>query len=134
MQWWRRYAERVRRPPEDVAEIMRVAAMTPNPYPHIRLRLVLDRSEAYLPGTGLAVWEIAWIAGFYDRDIDATMAHLGQSREVVEEGLRYADEHAAEIEAEIKDHTADTLEELQEKLPGIRVMPFDIGESDEQLR
>jgi len=102
--------------------------------PRIEMRQARDGPEAYLPGTGLAVWEIAWIAGFYDRDIDATMAHLGQSREVIEEGLRYADEHAAEIEAEIKDHTADTLEELQEKLPGIRVTPIDIGESDEQLR
>jgi hypothetical protein len=102
--------------------------------PRVEMRRTRDGLEAYLSGTGLAVWEVAMIAGFYDRDIDAMMAHLGQSREVIEEGLRYADEHAAEIEAEIKDHTADTLEELQEKLPGIRVVAIDISQPDEPLQ
>lgn len=108
------------------------AADTEDSLPRVETRQVHDGLEAYLPDTGLAVWEIAWIAGMYDRDIDATMAHLGQSREVIEAGLRYADEHAAEIDAEIKNHTADSLEELREKLPGIPILPIDIGELDQQ--
>lgn len=102
--------------------------------PRVKMRLARHGPEAYLPGTGLTVWEIAWVARLYNRDIDATMAHLGQSRDVIEAGLRYADEHAAEIEAEIKDHTADSPEELQEKLPGVGMTMIDVTPSDEQLQ
>jgi len=104
-------------------------------FPHIRFREVNGRNEAYLVDSGLAIWEIAWLAPGYGGDAQAIADnHTVVSADLIEEGLRYAAAHAEETEAEIKDHTAGSLEELQEKLPGvpIKVFYFDASEDPRQ--
>lgn len=130
--WWKRYAERVHRPTEGLAEVVRAAIRTPSRFPHINIRLVNGRAEPYVLDTGLAVWEVAWLARGYNGDSEAIAQHTGADRGLIEEGLRYAAEHGAEIDAQIRLHTERTLEELLELLPGMRVIDFDPGEPNGQ--
>jgi hypothetical protein len=100
-----------------------------NTFPHIAVRTV-EREEAYLPGTGLAVWEVAWIAGGYGGDIEATVQHLGIDCELVEEALAYAAEHDMEIQIQIHDHVSWTDEEVMRLMPRATVITFDPSPSD----
>lgn len=89
--------------------------------PHIEFRDVLGNPEAHVSGSGLSVWEIAWLARAYDRDVYAIAEHTGSSPELVSEGLRYASEHSHEIDAQIARHTERPLEELLDMFPGVRI-------------
>src|SRR5579864_7614190 len=98
-------------------------------FPHIALRTV-ERQEAYLPGTGLAVWEVAWVAQGYGGDIEATAQHLDIDCELVEEALAYAAEHDMEIQIQIHNHVSWTDEEVMQLMPRARVITFDPNPSD----
>ncbi|MGI8826663.1 MAG: hypothetical protein ACR2JC_13630 [Chloroflexota bacterium] len=65
----------------------------PDTFPHATIRIVNDQPEPYLPGTGLAVWEIAWLSRVYEGDVDALARHLEASpinHALIEEALEYA--------------------------------------------
>src|SRR5579872_5865884 len=83
------------------------------------------RTEAYLPGTGLAVWEIAWIAEAYAGDVDATAQHLDIDCALVREALDYAAKHPEEIGIQIHDHVSWTEEDVRRAFPRARVISFD---------
>jgi uncharacterized protein (DUF433 family) len=103
---------------------------TPRRFPHVEVRVVDGEPEPYIPSTGLAVWEVAWLARAYDGDAEAIARHTLVDRELIEEGLRYAAEHTDEIDAQIALHTERSLEELLELLPSMRVLTVDASESD----
>jgi hypothetical protein len=132
--WWPRFAEKVHRSPEDVAEIMSVAARTPNPYPHVRLRLVLEKSEAYLPETGLAVWEVAWLGHVYGGNVSRVAEHLSIAPWLVEEALQYAKAHSSEISSALAIMEEGSEARLRGILPGIRVVEVDMESDGEQSR
>jgi hypothetical protein len=132
--WWPRFAEKVHRSPEDVAEIMSIAARTPNPYPHVRLRLVLEKSEAYLPGTGLAVWEVAWLGQTYGGNVRKVADHLSIAPGLVEEALLYANAHPSEIDSALAIMEEGSEARLRGILPGIRVVEIDVESDGEQSR
>jgi len=131
--WWHTFARRVQRSPEAVGDIVRAAGATHGRFPHVRVRMVNGRAEAFIPDTGLSIWEVAWIARAYDGDVDATVRHTEAPRDLIEEGLRYAAEHRAETDAQIALHTDYTLEDLLQMYPGIQVFTFDPSEPDGQL-
>lgn len=91
---------------------------------HIEFRTV-QRSEAYLPGTGLSVWEVVWINRGYDGDISATADHLNIASDLIEEALVYAGTHAAEIDSAIAELQSRTVDDLLKILPGMRVIVVD---------
>jgi hypothetical protein len=102
-------------------------------FPHIAFREVEGKCEAYLSGSGLAIWEIAWLSQTYNGDARAIAEnHTVVSSELIEEGLRYAAEHAAEIEAEIAAHTERPLEELLKMFPSMQVITVEVNEVDRQ--
>jgi hypothetical protein len=68
------------------------------------------------------VWEIAWLARTYSSDLDFLSREIFTDRHLIEEGLQYAEEHRALIDAQIALHTERPLEELLELLPGMRVI------------
>jgi hypothetical protein len=96
-------------------------------FPHISTRMVNDAPEAFVLGTGLSIWEIAWLARSYNGDAEAVARHTMADRALIEEGLRYAAAHPSQVDAEIRQHTEVSLEELRALLPGIRVVEVDIG-------
>jgi hypothetical protein len=115
--------------------MMRAGARTPNPYPHIRLRLASGKTEAYLPGTGLAVWEIAWLSRIYEGDVDAVARHLEAcpiNPPLIAEALDYARTHPDEIDPVVDLVENMTEERLREVLPGMKVITFDPNAVDEQ--
>jgi len=85
-------------------------------FPHIEFREVEGNLEAYLSGSGLAIWEIAWLSRSYGRDAQ-TIAdnHTVVGPELIEEGLQYAAEHADEISVE---RAEEARRRAQEKLAG----------------
>lgn len=128
---WRRYAKEIRRRPEEIAEIMQTAAATQNPYPHIRLRFVHGKSAAYVPDTGLSVWEIAWLSNVYRGDLRAVAEHLSLSGTLVQEAFTYATEHRAEIDPLVQVMEEASEERLRAIMPGMTVVEMDIEPSDE---
>jgi uncharacterized protein (DUF433 family) len=93
---------------------------------HIAVRTV-EQTEAYLPGTGLTVWEVAWIAREHDGEMDAIVRHLGIDCSLVQEALDYAAEHHAEIEQQIHDHVSWSMDEIKRLLPQARGVCIDSG-------
>lgn len=111
---------------------MRPGARTSNPYPHIQLRSVLGQLEAFLPGTGLSVWEITWLSRVYNGDKVAVADHLDIDIELIEEALQYANAHAEEIEPAVSIIEDASEERLRTILPGIRVIDMNTGPDDER--
>jgi hypothetical protein len=108
---------------------MTSATQQPNPYPHIRFRNVDGSPEAHVLETGLAVWEVAWLARFYGGNAEAIARQTLSAPDLIAEGLRYAAQYAVEVDAEIARHTEVPFEELRALLPGIRVVTVDIDAS-----
>lgn len=125
--WWVRHAQRTRRSIPDLESILRPAGRTAQRFPHVRVRMVNGVPEAFVLGTGLAIWEIAWLARSYDGDSKAIAQHTLANRRLIEEGLRYAAERVAEVDGEIVRHTEVPLEELRALLPGLQVVTVDLN-------
>lgn len=132
-QWWMRYAKRTHRSAPELSDILQPAAETPQRFPHVRIRLVNKEPEAFISGSGLFIWEIAWLARSYDGDVQAVARHTLADPILIEEGMCYAAERAVEVDAEIRRHTEVSLEELQALLPGIQVISVDIGDDDRRM-
>lgn len=114
----------------------KVADDAPNQYPHVRLRLVLGRSEPFLPGTGLAVWEIVWLWRDHAADLDALMNYflgIPITRAQVHDALAYARAHHDEIHAVVAQVEGMTEERMRQLYPGIRVMTFDPDPIDQPI-
>lgn len=123
---WSKYARHIHRSVREFEDIVREAAQTPQRFPHVRTRMVNGAPETFVVGSGLAIWEIAWLARSYEGDPDAIARHTLADPALVAEGLRYAAERPAEVDAEIRWHTEVSLEELQAMLPGIHVVTVPI--------
>lgn len=89
-----------------------------------------QQTEAYLPDTGLAVWEVAWVAEAYEGDVEQTAEHLGIEHELVREALHYAAAHPGEIGVQIHDHVMWTEEDMRRAYPRIEVVPVEIDGSE----
>ncbi|MGI8967776.1 MAG: hypothetical protein ACR2GA_01560 [Chloroflexota bacterium] len=78
--------------------------------------------EAYVMGTGLAVWEIMLIARAYGNEPEKTGQHLGIPTSQVDAAFAYAAGFSAEIEAELAENDAMDFEALRRMLPSIQRM------------
>jgi uncharacterized protein (DUF433 family) len=72
--------------------------------------------QAYIQGTRLAVWQVAWLARYFDGDADRIAAHLGVPGVAVASALAYAAAYPAEIEPAIADNSK-SLDELKRLIP-----------------
>lgn len=91
-------------------------------YTHIAFHDSGAEREAYVMGTGFAVWEIMLIARAYDSEPDATAQHLGILKSQVDAAFAYAAGFSAEIEAELAENDAMDFEALRRMLPSIQRM------------
>jgi hypothetical protein len=100
-------------------------------YTHISFRDSAAGREAYLMGTGLAVWEIVLVNRAYQGDIAQTADHLGIPETLAHAALNYAYDFQQEIGAELAEIDATDFDALRRLLPGIRrtTVPdeFEIG-------
>ncbi len=86
-------------------------------FPGIEFRdSVVDR-EAYVVGSGLAVWEVLMIAEGYGLEAGATAQHLQLDQDVVSQALRYASTFESEVRRALDENRAITPEKLRASLP-----------------
>lgn len=97
-------------------------------YSHVVAEPGKGPADACVLGTGMQVWEIAWAAR--NDDLDAMAQSLNLDRDLLDEGMRYAAEHPAEVEAAIAENGSWTFERLQEVLPDIRLFSPVIDNDD----
>jgi hypothetical protein len=100
-------------------------------FPHIATRIVGGEPEAYVPGTGLSVWEITWLSRVHKGDAYALMRHLRIDPELIAEALDYARAFPDEIETAVREQESRDLDYLRSVLPGIRVVPSEPTPLDE---
>jgi len=79
--------------------------------------------QAFIQGSSLAVWEVAWIARSYQGDAEKTAAHLEMPLAKVKAALNYAKAYFDEIEIALKDHEASDFASLSQMLPQAELFP-----------
>lgn len=97
-------------------------------FPHITIRRANDKPEPYIPGTGLAVWEVVWLWRVYEGSMDGLMHHfdgLPLTRELADEALAYWRAYPDEIDPVVEDVETMTEERLRERFPGIQIITYE---------
>ncbi len=103
----RRFARRLGRTPSETGALLVEEALRRAEFAHIDFRDSPAGRQAYIIGTGLAVWEVVLIARHYDVDEARTAAHLEWPIAKVRAALLYAAAFPQEID-EILEELADT--------------------------
>jgi len=86
-------------------------------FPAIEFRDSAAGRQAYVVGSGLAVWEVLMVAEGYGLEVGATAQHLRIDRDHVSQALRYASTFEAEIRRALDENRAMTPEKLRTSLP-----------------
>ena len=76
--------------------------------------------QAYLTGTGLAVWEVMMVARAYEGDTRRTADHLEIPERLVRAAVKYAADFREEIEVELAENDAMDAQTLECVLPDLR--------------
>ena len=93
-------------------------------YPHIVPEPGKGPEQARVLGTGMHVWEIAWIARNYP-DLPAMAESLNIDCSLLDEGVRYAGEYPSAVAAAIDHIDSITLDDLRVLLPDIKISSFE---------
>lgn len=86
-------------------------------FPAIEFRDSAAGRQAYLVGSGLAVWEVVMVAEGYGLDPDSTAQHLQIDRDRVSQALRYALAFEPEVRQALNENRSITAERLRASLP-----------------
>ena len=86
-------------------------------YPAVEFRDSASGRQAYVVGSGLAVWEVLMVAMDYDLDPARTAAHLQWPPHRVESTLAYARRYPAEVRKALHENDAVTEPTLRQRLP-----------------
>jgi uncharacterized protein (DUF433 family) len=89
-------------------------------FPFIEFRNTLVGRQAFVKGTGLAVWEVLFIARGLDMDVARVADHLGCPEEKVQAALAYAETYPDEIDPLVAEVESADFETLKRKIPWIR--------------
>jgi hypothetical protein len=118
-----RKAKQMGRSPSETGALLIEEGLRRDEFAFIDFRDSPSGRQAYLQGSTLAVWEVAWIAHGYDDDVGNTAAHLCLSPLKVRAALNYALAFPAEIQGAIKEHQACDFASLCRMLPQAEVFP-----------
>jgi hypothetical protein len=86
-------------------------------FPAVEFRDSAVERQAYLVGSGLAIWEVLMVAEGYGLDAGETSKHLRLDRDVVSQALRYAAAFESEVLPALNENRAMTPEKLRACLP-----------------
>ncbi len=78
--------------------------------------------QAYIQGSGLAVWEVVMLARAYGGDVERAAGHLRWPIQRVQAAVNYATAYPVEIDSAITDNEAYDAERVTRMLPGTRVL------------
>ncbi|HEX5164446.1 MAG TPA: hypothetical protein VFV93_03540 [Thermomicrobiales bacterium] len=115
-----REANRLGQSPVDAAARIIEESLRESEFPRIEFRDSAAGRQAYLRGTRLTAWMIAYIDRSYDGDIEQTSEHLEIPAPEVQSALAYAAAFPDEIAAAISDLDR-TPEQLRELIPNLEV-------------
>lgn len=93
-------------------------ALRHDEFPDVEFRDSPVGRQAYVVGSGLAVWEVLMIAESYEMDPARTANHLRWPEGRVEKVLEYARAYAGEVNGALAENDAVTETDLRRCLPG----------------
>ena len=106
-------------------------ALRGSEFPLVQFRDTVLGREAYVVGTGTAVWEIAWLAQQFEGDVDRVASYLEWPTLKVTAALAYAARYGDEMADALADMN-QSAEDLARQLPGLQVFPVDCSADDER--
>jgi uncharacterized protein (DUF433 family) len=128
MERLRRLSRSLGRTPSETGVLVIEEALRRAEFAFIDFRHPPVGRQAYLQGTGLAVWEVVQVAQGFGLDAARTAAHLELPLNRVQAALDYAAAYQEEIDAAILENEALDFEALSRLLPGI--VRFRVGDDD----
>ncbi|HEU5439450.1 MAG TPA: hypothetical protein VFU88_09180 [Ktedonobacterales bacterium] len=117
MERLRHIARQLGRTPSETSALMVEEALRTAEFGHIQFRNTPAGRQAYVLGTGMAVWEIAMVARAFSKDAEQAVAHLELPLVKVQAALSYARAYPDEITAALDD-SRRSFTELEHMLPG----------------
>jgi hypothetical protein len=115
-----RLARRFSRSPGETAALLLSEKLREEQFPLIEFRRTLEGRQAFVKGTGMAVWEVVLVARGLDLDTERTATRLEWPRERVAAALAYADVYPEEIQPILDEVEAMTADELRRRIPGLQ--------------
>lgn len=127
MERMRRLARRMNRSVGETSALLLEEALRMAEFAFIQFHDSAAGRQAYIQGTGLAVWEVVFAARSNGMDVVRTAAHLELPENKVRAALNYATAYPDEIQAALEDNVVgyDTLARM---LPGLQ--RFSVDETD----
>lgn len=122
MERLQRMARRLGRTPSETGALLVEESLRRAEFAHIDFRDSPAGRQAYVQGSGLAVWEVVMVAQGYGMDADKTAEHLLWPQPRVQAALLYAQAFPEEIGAALEDNRSFTFEQLQRMLPQARLV------------
>jgi uncharacterized protein (DUF433 family) len=119
-----RAARHLGRTPSETAALLLEEALRQREFAFVEFRDSPGGRRAYLQGTRLPIWQIAWIAREYGGEVTATAAHLGIPTAQVAAALRYAAAYPDEIAAAIADNQV-AFTTLARQIPTLEAIVVD---------
>lgn len=117
MQRLDRFAQNLHLSRDKAAALLIEEALRRLDSPSIEFRDSPVGRQAYVVGSGLAVWELLVVAQDYQLDSHATEKHLCLPLDVVEQALRYAQAYPQEVNVALQENRSLTREIMGATLP-----------------
>lgn len=130
MERLQRLARRLGRTPSETTALLVEESLRRSEFAFIDFRDSLAGRQAYVQGSGLAVWEVVLIAQGYDLDAQKTAAHLAWPMARVQAALSYAQVFQDEIEGALQDNGSYSIERIQRLVPQTRSFVVPAESSD----
>lgn len=112
-----RLARQLGRTPSETSALLVEEALRRAEFAYLDFRNSPVGRQAYVQGTGLAVWEVALVARSFGMDPGRTAAHLQWPPVRVQAALSYTAAYPEEIETAIRDNEALDFNALARMLP-----------------
>jgi hypothetical protein len=125
MERLRRLARRLSRTPSETGALLVEEGLRRNEFGLIDFRDSPAGRQAYIQGSGLAVWEVVELIETYEGDLDGAAGHLMWPVTRLHAALNYADAFPEEIAAARADNREYDEEAVRRMLPGAIVFRVD---------
>lgn len=118
-----RKARQIGRSPSETGALLIEEGLRRDEFAFIDFRESPAGRQAYIQGSTLAVWEVAWIARGYKDNPEKAAVHLQMSPLKVRAALNYASAFLNEIQEAIDEHKACDFASLSRMLPQAEIFP-----------
>ena len=115
-----RISRRLGKQPSETVALLVEEALRMAEHPQIDFRDSMAGRQAYVKGSGQAVWEVAMLARGLDWDAEKVATYLHWPLGRAQAALNYRRDYHEEIDAELADNDAVDFAALQRMLPQIQ--------------